>query len=47
MYRNNRRIRAKNVNRFFFLFMILNIKVYTITDYGEQIIVNAQYIFKK
>lgn len=47
MYKNNRRIRAKNVNRFFFLFMSLNIKVYTITDYGEQIIINAQYIFKK
>lgn len=33
MYRNNRKIRANNVNRLFFQFMILNIKAYKITDW--------------
>lgn len=47
MYRNKRRVRAKNVNRLFFQFMILDIKLCTITDYGEQIIADAQYMFNK
>lgn len=42
-----RTIRAKNVNRFLLQFMVLSIKVRTIPDYGEQIIVDVQYMFKK
>lgn len=47
MYRNIRRTRAKHISRLFFQFMVLNIKICTITDYAEYIIVNAQYMFKK